>query len=156
MPREVAPCGTPTAYRRHLRKGETPCLACKKAESDRQAANRAEEDRLKAAERDKKASHAIQVFEDLLGGPLAGQIDMRAELEANLLLIKQSMALVAASEPAKLAPLSKRHSELLAELASLDDDGEKEDPLESFLSSDSGGASANVTRFPSATDRASA
>lgn len=153
MPREVAPCGTPTAYRRHLRKGEDACLACKKAESDRQAFVRAEKERMKAAEREEKASEAIQAFDDLAGSPTGDEIDVAAELRANLTLIKQSMAIVAASEPAKLAPLSKRHSELLAELASLDDDGEKEDPLESFLSRNPGGPSATVTRIADAAAR---
>lgn len=30
---ELAPCGTRAAYRRHQRRGETPCRACKAAES---------------------------------------------------------------------------------------------------------------------------
>lgn len=31
-PRELAPCGTPAAYRRHLRHGERPCSDCLAAE----------------------------------------------------------------------------------------------------------------------------
>ncbi|MFE1189968.1 WhiB family transcriptional regulator [[Kitasatospora] papulosa] len=34
-PRQHRPCGTPAAYRRHLRAGERPCTACKGAESRR-------------------------------------------------------------------------------------------------------------------------
>ena len=30
----VAPCGTPAAYRRHLRHGENPCPACRRANRD--------------------------------------------------------------------------------------------------------------------------
>lgn len=33
--RERRPCGTPAAYRRHLRAGEEPCTSCKHAESQR-------------------------------------------------------------------------------------------------------------------------
>lgn len=31
MTRQLKPCATPAAYRRHLRHGETPCKACKAA-----------------------------------------------------------------------------------------------------------------------------
>lgn len=34
-PRELKPCGTPAAYRRHLRYGEKPCDACREAEYSR-------------------------------------------------------------------------------------------------------------------------
>jgi hypothetical protein len=34
--RELKPCGTPAAYRRHLRRGETPCQECKRAETEYQ------------------------------------------------------------------------------------------------------------------------
>ena len=30
--RELAPCGTPAAYRRHLRHGDPPCAICLQAE----------------------------------------------------------------------------------------------------------------------------
>jgi hypothetical protein len=153
MPHDVAPCGTTTAYRRHKRRKEDACIPCKEAWAGYKADERAEKARLKGVEADKKASHAIDAFESLLGADLSTEIDTKAELRANLLLIKQSMAVVAASDPAKLAPLSKRHSELLDELARLNEDGAKGDPLESFLSGDPSGPSANVTRFPSAQDR---
>jgi len=31
MARQLQPCGTPAAYRRHLRHGEQPCDACRDA-----------------------------------------------------------------------------------------------------------------------------
>lgn len=34
MARTLQPCGTYAAYRRHLRKGETPCDLCKQASRD--------------------------------------------------------------------------------------------------------------------------
>ena len=34
------PCGTPAAYKRHLRHGETPCDDCRQAERVRAAGNR--------------------------------------------------------------------------------------------------------------------
>jgi hypothetical protein len=33
---DVKPCGTPAAYRRHLRHGERPCESCRQAERRRQ------------------------------------------------------------------------------------------------------------------------
>jgi hypothetical protein len=32
------PCGTPAAYTRHLRHGETPCEPCRKANAERHKA----------------------------------------------------------------------------------------------------------------------
>ncbi len=37
-PRTLAPCGTTAAYARHLRHGETPCDACRKANAERHRA----------------------------------------------------------------------------------------------------------------------
>lgn len=34
-PRTPAPCGTTAAYARHLRHGEPPCDACRKANAER-------------------------------------------------------------------------------------------------------------------------
>lgn len=34
MSRELKPCGTVSAYQRHLRHGETPCDACREASRD--------------------------------------------------------------------------------------------------------------------------
>lgn len=39
--RLLVPCGTPAAYRRHLRHGESPCRACRDAEARRQAGAKA-------------------------------------------------------------------------------------------------------------------
>ena len=39
-PRELAPCGTRSAYVRHLRNGEDACDACKKANTDYQRDNK--------------------------------------------------------------------------------------------------------------------
>ncbi|MNI02144.1 hypothetical protein D3C73_550080 [compost metagenome] len=53
-------------------------------------------------------------------------------------------------EASKLAPLSKRHSELLAELATMSEQGEKEaDPFDAFFNGDL----SNVVGFPTPQDR---
>lgn len=41
MPRDLAPCGTRAAYRRHRRAGETPCEPCRLAAAEHNAAMRA-------------------------------------------------------------------------------------------------------------------
>lgn len=38
---DLKPCGTPAAYRRHLRDGTEPCQACREAENLRQRKGRA-------------------------------------------------------------------------------------------------------------------
>ena len=37
MGRPLSPCGTPAAYRRHLREGSDPCAACRRAKADEKA-----------------------------------------------------------------------------------------------------------------------
>jgi hypothetical protein len=73
--------------------------------------------------------------------------DHRSQLERNLELVTAAMEQVATEEPSKLAPLSKRHSELLSELALLDGSDVKEDPFDAFL------AGGNVTGITSAPSR---
>ncbi len=41
MARELEPCGTTAAYRRHLRRKQTPCKACQQAARDEKRAQRA-------------------------------------------------------------------------------------------------------------------
>lgn len=48
MPRPPSPCGTPAAYRRHLRRDEDPCTACKKAKRDEARTQRDEARKLEA------------------------------------------------------------------------------------------------------------
>jgi hypothetical protein len=36
----LKPCGTPAAYRRHLRRGELPCTACRGADGRRKGSGR--------------------------------------------------------------------------------------------------------------------
>lgn len=37
-PRELKPCGTPAAYRRHIKRGEEPCEPCRAANTQRKKA----------------------------------------------------------------------------------------------------------------------
>lgn len=48
MGRAPSPCGTPAAYRRHLRHKEDPCTACKKAKRDEAREQRDEARKIEA------------------------------------------------------------------------------------------------------------
>lgn len=50
--RPLAPCGTPAAYRRHLREGSEPCTACRKAKADEKAG------------RESSSTHVVEVVPD--------------------------------------------------------------------------------------------
>ncbi|PRI10928.1 hypothetical protein [Leucobacter massiliensis] len=60
-----------------------------------------------------------------------GDVDARAELLANMALVKRAMEAIAEADPLKIVQLSKRHSELVEELVKVSgsapasgDDGE--------------------------------
>ncbi len=112
MPRPPAPCGTESAYKRHMRKKEPVDDACRAAM--RRAAN-------ERAGRDEDAADPRPVVA-LPGGAVAmpaaptGDVDARAELLANMALVKRAMEAIAEADPLKIVQLSKRHSELVEEL----------------------------------------
>lgn len=84
-------------------------------------------------------------------------LDAREELLENARIVKQAMRQVAVSEPLKVAALSKRHSELIAEIRALDGvpasavpaDGGKENPFRAFF------GDGNVAGLPTAASRKS-
>lgn len=135
MPRAKAPCGTYSAYKRHLRDGEPVDPACRQASVERSR----EQTR-------SRAESAPPVPVAVREAPPVAAKTRQESLEWNLRLIESAMVEV---DPTKLAPLSKRHSELLAELASMTSEVKEVDPLDEFLSGDL----SNVTRFPAAADR---
>lgn len=112
MARPPAPCGTLSAYKRHKRKGEAVDAACMAAMKADSAA--------RSARVDDEAQSAPIVA--LPGGsvempaPPLGDVDARAELLANMALVKKAMEAIAEADPLKIVQLSKRHSELVAEL----------------------------------------
>jgi hypothetical protein len=110
--RPPAPCGTESAYKRHKRKGEAVDAACMNA--------------MRAAARDRSAGDDDRAdprpVVALPGGSVempaapAGDVDARAELLANMALVKKAMEAIAEADPLKIVQLSKRHSELVEEL----------------------------------------
>jgi hypothetical protein len=112
MPRELAKCGTRAAYARHKRRGEAVDRACQEANAayQREKSGRAQ---------DREQSAPIVA---LPGGSVempaapSGDVDARAELLANMALVKKAMEAIAEADPLKIVTLSKRHSELVEEL----------------------------------------
>jgi len=137
MPRPLAPHGTYSAYKRHLREKSTVCELCVGARDERTAAQRAE----------RRPQSSAPPPSDSAGLPPGTETDYRVALERNLKLVSDALEKVALDEPAKLAPLSKRHSELLNELRSFDGPEVKEDPFDAFF------AGSNVIGISTAPSR---
>lgn len=146
MARPPAPCGTLSAYKRHKRKGEAvdqACLAAMKADS---ASRRADAD---------DDAHSAPIVA-LPGGSVkfpdapAVDVDARAELLANMALVKRAMEAIAEADPMKIVTLSKRHSELVAELVKVSgtapagsgDDAGGGDPFSGIFAGASGRSAA--------------
>lgn len=105
----VAPCGTPAAYRRHLRRKESPCPACRRANRDLKRAQ-ADQRRRRA-----KVSTPAPELEDVLPvastppvepadaavGPPSVLDDLRMVRDALVAAIAQ----VRAEDPARLPGL---------------------------------------------------
>lgn len=159
MPRPPAPCGSYSAYKRHLRKGEPVDDACRRASDERVAEQKEAREAGRPARSKTAAAPPPDDFEDWEDFdaerraapevPPANRTRLE-RLQWGLSLVEAAMAHVSDEEPAKLAPLSKRHSELLAEIDSLEGATVKEvDPFDEFLSGDA----SNVIGFPTSADR---
>ncbi len=136
MPRPKAPCGTYSAYKRHLRDDEPVDAACRQASIERS--------REQTAARAEGEPTPMPVRES---PPQSEAKSRQASLEWNLRLIETAMVEV---DAAKLAPLSKRHSELLAEIESLSGEVKEADPFDAFFGGD---VASNVVGFPTAKAR---
>ena len=162
MARPKAPCGTYSAYKRHRRAGETVDAACEAARDERTKADAAarKANRAQAPATLTPADESEPDWDDSellsrIRGERSRHDDSDAEpmtraeeLRWNLELVKASMEFVARAEPAKLAPLSKRHSELLDELRRMDGDTPVKDPLDAFF--DAGASNViGITTAPS-------
>lgn len=139
MPRELAKCGTRAAYVRHKRRGEPVDQACQdaNAEYQRSKSGRAQ---------DEEQSAPIVA---LPGGSVempeapTGDVDARAELLANMALVKKAMEAIAEVDPMKIVTLSKRHSELVDELVKVSGTApagaaKEDDPFAGFFGGSAG------------------
>lgn len=150
MARELAPCGTVTAYKRHKRRSEPVDEAC------RQAARQAEAARRRDASGNGEGNGAVL---QLRPGAAAAGVSSesrelaRERLVAQLERLEKAMDKVIESEPMQIVTLSKRHSEVLAELLALDAPGPSSpepagegDPFEQIFGA--GGAPRRATAAP--------
>jgi hypothetical protein len=113
VPRPKAPCGTYSAYKRHLRDGSPVDAVC--------AGARDERTREVAAERSAK-KFAAPVLTLVPADPAADEKRMqRVEvLREGFDVVRAAIAVVKLSEPARLAPLLKEQREIARELGEID------------------------------------
>ena len=119
----VAPCGTPAAYRRHLRHGESPCPACRRANRD---LKRAQADQRRRAQVSGPAPELEDVFPvpstppvepaDAAVGPPSVLDDLRMVRDA----LVSAIAQVRAEDPARLPGLVRELRETWKALRDLD------------------------------------
>jgi hypothetical protein len=108
MGRPKALCGTAAAARRHERLHEPLDDACRAALDAEKGVGAGEPEPRPLAM--------------LPGARVADEkvdLDARSELLANMALVRAAMEKVTEADPLKIGPLSKRHSELVAELRAL-------------------------------------
>lgn len=101
MPRELKPCGTEAAYRRHIRKGERPCEECLAAHAQE-----------KSWRTDVKREAAAGVARD--ARPEPAPFDQVAVLEEVLAVLRGQLA---EAPPQSVAAIAKQVRDTSAELA---------------------------------------
>ncbi|TAP45628.1 hypothetical protein [Arthrobacter sp. S39] len=122
MARELKPCGTPAAARRHRRRGEPVDEPCRQASRDEGTA--------RTARRQEASARAVQLALVRIRGtesrpplpPADAPLDELAEARENLELVTAAMV---ASPPASMASLSKRRQELVTLICELQAKEEK-------------------------------
>jgi hypothetical protein len=123
MPRPKAPCGTYSAYKRHLRDGspvDPACEAARNARTEQVAAQR------KAAKAGKPVLTLVATADSSEGTPYRRVDVLREGLE----VVRDAIRAVAQTEPARLAPLLKEQREIARELGELEAaEGAKNDSL---------------------------
>lgn len=103
----LAECGTFTAYKRHLRRGESVDEACAEAA-------RGQKNARKDAERAESAALVALAVDDV---QLPAEMDELADARENLIIVRAAMAAAPANA---VAGLSKRRQELVAEIRRLE------------------------------------
>ena len=139
MPRDLQPCGTVAAYKRHLRHGEEPCGVCLEAKRTHQS-------RRRAAERVPDSPVPVPA------PPVqaeAGPGGVAEELRWQVELLRGAIEWAAENDPGKMPALAKERRKTLAALRDLGDESESEGgALGEFLSGPTG-----LVRFAAAEDR---
>lgn len=120
MARELAPCGTPAAARRHVRRGES-CVECEASEAARKREARAE--RRAAADAEITGQPEFVVVEQKLRAgeePRLLQVPTGEDpVESARWRLAKVRGAMAASTPRDMAGLAKREEEIVALLGKL-------------------------------------
>lgn len=114
MPRDLKPCGTPAAARRHRRNGEELCDEC-------QAAVRDEKNARKRQEQDEQAA---EFHESIDNSPVEGfdddsQVDALAEARDSLRIVRETLH-SEMTRPGDIGPLTRRRDELVDRIQGLE------------------------------------
>lgn len=118
MPRQVKPCGTEAAYRRHLRNAETPCPECKRAAAEKRATRRGTQKKETA---DKPMADLLKeaIFEILKTEE--GKVDYLGEYQR---LYSYLNAALPAAMPREVSSLVREMRAILLELRTLEIKGD--------------------------------
>lgn len=119
MPRKPSPCGTKAAYERHLRTGEEPCDACRRANT--------------VAQR-KKRDAARKPKEPLEGVDAPAEMSRRDDLMRQRDVLWRAIQWAIQDDPARVAGLSKELRDIWADIEALSESEEvADDPLDRLL-----------------------
>lgn len=108
MARELKPCGTSAAYRRHLRNGEQPCAACRRANTE------AKRQRFDSDFLEPDLPDEIDLSD---AEPVAPGMDELDDARYNLGIV---IAAMKGAQPSSIAALSKRRQELASAITKLE------------------------------------
>lgn len=109
MARKVKPCGTPAAFKRHLRAGEEPCEACRRAWNEYKRARRAMDKR--------SAGQVVALAVAEMPPAESIEIDPLQDLLENYRLVCATMN--AGPPPQAVPALSRRRQELAEKIAEM-------------------------------------
>lgn len=118
----LAPCGTPAAYRRHLRAREAPCAACRKANRD---AKRDQSDQRRRTPKPASTSTSPDSAHPPVdtAGPSSAAADLRMVRSVLVTAIRK----VTTDDPTRLAPLIRELRETWKALDVQPDTADTED-----------------------------
>lgn len=107
MTRQLSPCGTWAAYKRHRRNGEEACAACKAAARDQQ--------RQRVAKRTAEVAEVVKLA--VVALPEVDPVDELERARKNLRFVE---GLMEAGVRSGAAALSRQHMDLVAHIARLE------------------------------------
>ena len=130
MGKAPSPCGTPAAYRRHLRHKESPCAACRRAKRDEARGQRDEARKIEALT---VPTQPPLVAAPPPAAPLPGpDSSEKGDLEMARDSLVEAINLVRTEDPTRLPGLVRELRETWKALRDLTDKGAVESPADEF------------------------